>query len=335
MLVACGGLEAGAATDAGDATSIGDTASIVETTPISDATPRVDAIVRDDTRTVGDDVVVETMPPPDTPPSDVPPPDDVAFDLGADCFTCPCSEGGSTGKPCARDSECDLVGDGVNACSVVELVDTIYPDPVCVGRWCYPVGSPCDCNGLCLRTPSTNVCIPHCRFDASGAAPTGCSGRAACVPHAWATSGATVEGEGYCFGGCRIDADCLRADRCWKSNFSCIYAPPGADLPPGTPCTELDGGRSPRCNCLFTDAARSNGYCSVACISGTSEAACPPGFTCDAMLPRSLFPAVPLGMQAVCAKVCGSDAECAAYPGSSCVEHAGTGGLKTCEVQLE
>lgn len=301
-----------------------DTTITFDTTPGFDTTPRFD-----------------TSPPP-PPPTDSfpppPPPPDSSTDHGK-----------TTGKACTSDSDCDVTRDGVNKCSDHLFGGGSYsPAPACVGVDCVAgdgtTPTPCDGDtGWCFSTGgggggSGGICIGGCSFDAtSGAAPKGCVVGDVCnyFAHTTDPSGA-VRGLGYCFGGCKVDSDCkVRGDRCQIEQGLCMGRLTTFTKKLGDPCTSADAAKfPPPCNCLAP--ASGNGYCTTYCEIG--GAACPSGYTCDALLPAKdpssgapLFSAAPKGLAGFCLKNCTSDADCTAL-GGTCGAVAGSPGARTCQV---
>ena len=253
----------------------------------------------------------------------------------------------TTGKACATDDECDVTSEGKGICSKAAFGgNSLYPTNNCIQNTC-DIPDPtkvtyCDCDtGVCLSTGSGGICLPACQWKDDGAAPVGCEGKNACNPYAWGTDDAkAIIGIGYCFGGCKADADCSDGQKCQTENGLCQKAlDPAYTKTPGTACTDADNKDPAKCNCLYaTDAAGAkSGYCSTFCTMGGT--ACAAGFTCDAGLPKTkiadddiVFTKAPTGMAGYCLKDCTADTDCATLNGY-CEEMAGTG-KKTCQVGL-
>src|SRR5688500_4332247 len=69
--------------------------------------------------------------------ADTRPRDTAVADTAMD--TAPPSQGGTTGKSCMSDDDCDLTGEAVNQCSVTWFAaGSLFPDPVCFGTSCEP-----------------------------------------------------------------------------------------------------------------------------------------------------------------------------------------------------
>jgi hypothetical protein len=256
----------------------------------------------------------------------------------------------TTGKPCATNDECDVTGEAVNVCTKGAFGgDSLYPTNVCIGTSC-DVGDGtkvmyCDGDtGVCLKSGTSNICLPLCSWKDDGTAPTGCAGENACNPYAWGqddTTKATV-GIGYCFGGCKTDADCedAGANKCETKTGLCVRTPDTYTKNIGDACTDADVKQTgSACNCLYATnlAGTKSGYCSQFCKVGDTGA-CASGYTCDSMLPKTkiapddiVFTTAPTGMAGYCLKNCATDADC---PNNGyCDENAGTG-QKTCQVGL-
>lgn len=255
----------------------------------------------------------------------------------------------TTGKACATNEDCDITGEAVNVCSKGAFGgNSLYPTDVCIGTSC-DIPDPtkvtyCDGDtGVCLSTSSGGICLPLCTWKDDGAAPTGCEGKNACNPYAWGTDSSTmaVVGIGYCFGGCKADADCGTGQKCETATGLCVKTPDVYTKNVGDACTDTDSKDPSKCNCLYaTNAAGTkSGSCSQFCKMGDTASACPTGFTCDAMLPKTkiadddiVFTKAPTGMAGYCLKDCTADTDCEANNGY-CEESAGTG-KKTCQPGL-
>jgi hypothetical protein len=265
-----------------------------------------------------------------------------AIDTGPPANTDAGNDPGSTGLACNADSECDprAAGDAAPFCSTSLAGGSLYPAPVCLGMPCDPGdGSTireCDRGtGVCLDSEEGGICLPNCGFDDSGAAPVGCVEGNGCNVYGWgAREDGTVIGVGYCFGGCRSDADCKRTgERCQVEDGLCRKTVVAYPKKIGDACTQT-ATSNPGCNCL---AARTGqGYCSSVCRFGSDS--CPMGFSCDTGLPKNklladdiVFAKAPAGMMAFCLKNCTSDADCTGL-NSYCDESAGMNGQRTCQV---
>ena len=278
-----------------------------------------------DTLTPGGDSVVTTKPPTDA-NHDGPRPLDGGDATSTEGGVTNPPHGGTTGSPCTDDTACDTTGDGINKCSnKLFKAGTLYPTPVCIGTDCDPgdgtsiVGCDMD-KGVCLSTGTGGICIGACGFDDSGAAPTGCQGKDVCNVYGWGkdTSG-KLTGVGYCFGGCKADADCTGGDKCQVEDGLCVKAPNTYAKKLGDPCVKADYDKATGCICNY-DSTSGQGYCIKACYVG--GAACDTGFSCSAGLPKTsstdgsaLFTKDPTGMAGSCLKTCSADADCAAVHG--------------------
>ncbi|MBI2396045.1 MAG: hypothetical protein HYV09_41160 [Deltaproteobacteria bacterium] len=253
--------------------------------------------------------------------------------------------GGTTGKPCSTNDECDVTGDGVNMCSIDwYALGSLYPDPVCFGTECAPPepGSIAACDdgkGWCIDYESgVTRCFAQCHFDTDReTAATGCIGKNACNFHGWTKDeGGPWRGTGYCFGGCTADADCPSGHKCQTEWGECVLKAKHwvATKAVGEPCTSADRGTStkpPTCSCWMS-ISLGKGYCTEFCKVGDSPSSCPDGFTCDALLPDSEpapFTAAAKGLAGVCTKNCTDDSECVAL-GAYCERGAGMP-RKTCQ----
>jgi hypothetical protein len=250
---------------------------------------------------------------------------------------------GSTGLSCTSDGECDPrdAGEAAPYCSTSLAGGSLYPTPVCLGMPCDPGDGTtirtCDRgSGVCLLAEDGGLCLPNCSFKDDGVGPVGCVEGNACNIFGWgALTDGTVIGVGYCFGGCRSDAECKRTgERCQVEDSLCRKTVVTYPKLIGDACTQPTSG-SAGCNCL---ASRSgSGYCTTACRFGEAGA-CPAGFSCDSGLPKDkllsddiVFTKVPAGIMANCLKNCASDADCAGL-GSYCDETVGMMGQRTCQV---
>ncbi|MBI2394602.1 MAG: hypothetical protein HYV09_33845 [Deltaproteobacteria bacterium] len=251
------------------------------------------------------------------------------------------NENGTTGIKCTSDDDCDKGGDIQSVCTENAFSgNSLNPTPVCIAVEC-DIGDGtkimgCDKNtGVCLSTGSGGICFPVCEFADSADAPKGCEGNNKCNLYGWGKddAGKTI-GVGYCFGGCKADADCPTGNKCQVEDGLCMKTVVTYTKTPGTACTDLDAKAPAKCNCLYTTADKA-GYCANTCWFG--ETTCAAGFTCDAGLPKTairegdtVFTAVPKGMAGYCLKDCTTDADCAGL-NAYCDENAGTG-KKTCQI---
>ena len=240
------------------------------------------------------------------------------------------------GAPCTTDADCDPTGAHVGVCSSnLDPPDPTDPQPVCVARACaIPTsGAITRCGeadvGLCVLGGTENECFPACVFDAgSTSAPTGCLGKDGCNYFGYTGSGSTLQGVGYCSGGCTSDADCTGGGVCQIDDGICV-----ATLTPYTK-TLGDTCSGGECPCVI-DPVSLAGLCTRFCITGASSAStCPGGYTCDPGVPATdsgggaLFPSVPPGLVGSCFKTCTADADCASL-GGHCVGNSATGS-KSC-----
>lgn len=239
------------------------------------------------------------------------------------------------GTACTTSSTCDPTGAGVGVCSnQLATPDTINPSPSCVAMACNggadDVGKPCGLGGggLCIAGGAEGQCMDGCTFGSTGSA-SGCLGKTACRPYAWARVGGAAQGSGYCVGGCGADADCSAGQRCQTESGYCVATLTTYGKTLGASCTS-----SSECPCRI-NAGSGLGYCVKACKTGDSVASCPSGFTCDPGLPATdtggaLFTGVPSGLTGTCWKNCTSDAECTPL-GGHCEANVATG-QKVCRV---
>jgi hypothetical protein len=256
---------------------------------------------------------------------------------------------GTTGTACSSDATCDPLGTGDFICSKGAFGATtggndLYPTNVCIGISCDPGDGTsimgCDSDaGVCLASGTSGICLGACSFDDSTTAPTGCVGKDACNVYGWGadSTGKTI-GVGYCFGGCKADADCGSGQACQKEEGLCVASATKVTYTKsvGTACTDADSTSTPaKCNCLYATASK-KGYCSQFCTMGSSGD-CPTGYSCDAQLPKTkvlstdtVFTAAPTGMAGYCLKNCTTDADCTAINGY-CDQTAGVAS-KTCQI---
>lgn len=273
----------------------------------------------------------------DTRPRDTGTVVDSATDTG------PKSQGGTTGKACKSDDDCDVTGEEVNQCSLTWFAaGSLFPDPVCFGTSCEPGPddklTSCDeGKGWCLEYTSSTRCYPKCSFQTDSAASvTGCVGKNACHWIGWTKDDAgKYRGAGYCFGGCTASSDCPTGLQCQIETGNCVNMKYYwvAKKKVGDPCTAADRGTDttdPNCSCWMNSKV-GKGYCTQFCKMG--EPTCPTGFTCDAQLPKTssiaAFTAAAKGLAGGCLKNCDADAECEPL-GGYCEEGVGTG-RKVCQ----
>lgn len=270
-------------------------------------------------------------------------PDRVAVDSGRPTVADAGTDPGTTGLACSSNTECDPRNAGEEApyCSTTLPSGSLYPTPVCIGMPCDPGdGSTirqCDRGtGVCLASDEGGLCLPECRFKDDGAVPVGCEAGNACNIYGWgALEDGSVIGVGYCFGGCRSDADCKRTgERCQVEDGLCRTTIVTYTKALGDACTVTTSG-NPGCNCIASRTGQ--GYCTRVCRVGEAGT-CPTGFSCDSGLPRTklladdiVFSKAPAGISAYCLKNCTTDADCTAL-GAHCDESAGMMGQRTCQV---
>jgi hypothetical protein len=240
------------------------------------------------------------------------------------------------GAPCTSDTDCDPTGAHVGVCSKnLNPPDPTDPEPVCVARACTipSSGAITRCGvadvGLCVLGGTENECFPACTFNAgSTSPPTGCLGKDGCNYFGYTGSGGTLQGVGYCSGGCTADADCTGGGVCQIADGICV-----ATLTPYTK-TLGDTCSGGECPCVI-DPTSLAGLCTRFCITGASSASpCPGGYTCEPGVPATdsgggaLFSSVPPGLVGSCFKTCTTNADCASL-GGHCVGNSATGS-KSC-----
>jgi hypothetical protein len=255
---------------------------------------------------------------------------------------------GTSGMACATDAECDPQKLGTSVCSASKPLYTngsFDPFGMCVDESACSIPDPtliaaCDKNtGMCVPTAKSNVCVPACAFDDSGATPTGCSATGnVCNPAGWGKDGSgRLSGIGYCLGGCTADGDCkvagekcdLMTELCTKA--AVIKAPTKAL---GASCSQADG-TAQICNCYYSNTAPTAGVCSQNCRVGDTKNPCPTGFSCDPTLAPTLsdgsagFTTLPVGMGGYCLRNCTADTDCAS--GVRCLQSGGIA-TKTCQL---
>jgi hypothetical protein len=336
MTVGCGAAvspageeDTGHSADATADTARIDDTSGIDSAKLDTATPKPDTAGAD--TAVADTARPDTASPdtakPDTRP-DVPPTDTVIPDTptGLDTSFDGAGPGDhTTGLGCVDDTTCDVTGAGVNRCSNGTFsIGTLYPTPVCIGVSCDPGDGTsimgCDDDlGVCLATSTSGICLPACAFGNSGAAPTGCIGKDVCNVLGWGKDATgTLQGVGYCFGGCVVDADCTKGDQCQRESGLCVKTKIVYTKTLGTACTDLDAKAPAKCECLYLTSTN-KGYCSTFCKVGDTATACPATYTCSPALPTTdpadgsaLFSVDPGGMAGNCLKNCTVDADCTA-----------------------
>lgn len=212
----------------------------------------------------------------------------------------PLAYDGTLGKPCKLTTDCDPPGGpGVNVCSISAYgIGPLWPTPVCILVRCDPVGPGngsfqyCDgpandptSPGICVPTtspaqPSMGTCLPRCQFGVDGGAPTGCQGKDVCnFAGVTTTAGGAVLGEGYCYGGCALDADCPTGSHCQADEGTCLATLDSRTKMPGQGCTSADStSTASACFCDYSPETN-QGYCTQSCVVG--GAPCPTGYLCD------------------------------------------------------
>jgi hypothetical protein len=239
---------------------------------------------------------------------------------------------GTTGKVCTTDADCHIAGGpNVAVCSNGAFMgQDYYPTAVCILPTCSPVSDKtvhyCDgpdgplSPGICVPqgTGSTvGICLPKCTYDDKGDPPVGCvsgltGGNDLCFSY---TAGSTG-GVGYCWGGCKVDADCQDGQKCQADEGLCMkgVSPPTKAF--GAACT-LSDTNAGVCNCLYGKS--DTGYCSTVCAVG-DPTGCPAGATCDPIEFRSFGYSVSnTGMGGYCAVQCTADGGACPAP-SSCTD---------------
>ena len=240
---------------------------------------------------------------------------------------------GTTGNTCSSDLTCDPSATPINHCaSTFFSLGPIYPSPVCVGY------NPPECaaddgttvvacdgtRGVCLKSGTNEICLPACSFDDTGAAPTGCVGKDVCNVFGFGHGASGAVGVGYCFGGCKADADCPTSSKCQIETGLCVTTKVTYTKSSGTACTKAaDAGTTPTCNCLYGTTS-SKGYCANYCTVGSTT--CGTGYKCSPQLPTSdstgpLFSKDPTGIAGNCLKTCTTTADCTAI-NSTCTTTA-------------
>ena len=232
----------------------------------------------------------------------------------------------TVGITCTADTDCDPCGTGDNKCAV-----NVLPTAVCVGIGSCDPGDgskivACDNadgtdRGICLSDGSGGGdCFPACSWKDDGSAVTGCQGKDHCNWIGWDNTATPITGVGYCFQGCKADADCGKTTgstttKCDIYTGICEKTLPAYTLHPGDPCTyKTTAGAVQDCAC-FAAAATNKGYCSQFCDLG--DTTCGTGFVCSGFLPSAcasgtaLFTKSPSsGLAGNCLKTCTADADC-------------------------
>jgi hypothetical protein len=128
---------------------------------------------------------------------------------------------------------------------------------------------------MLIAPGQATVCLPQCRH-ADGEPPEGCVGNDTCYSDSFSVdSHNAVVGYGYCYGGCRSDADCKGGDFCETVTGLCNRTTWTMPKPPGAPCSS-----SSDCWCMFGDG-QMEGYCLNACVTASTTRGCSAGATCD------------------------------------------------------
>lgn len=237
------------------------------------------------------------------------------------------------GKACSSKTDCDPTGAGSGDCSnALTPPDFVDPSPTCVALECEAsagIGKSCGAAGagICVSGGALGYCMSRCSFGASGSA-TGCVGKTSCTVVAWARSGGSITGSGFCRGGCTADSDCSGGQKCQKETGSCVATLTVYAKTLGASCSS-----GADCDCMY-NGATSSGYCTRYCRTGDAAAACPTGFSCDPGLPNSdtmgtLFSSSPTGLNGRCLKNCSVDGDCPT--GAHCESNVATAS-KVCRV---
>jgi hypothetical protein len=242
-----------------------------------------------------------------------------------------CAEN-TVGNTCTADTDCDPCKTSTNVCAV-----NVLPTAVCVsissaGGGCDPGDGTkivaCDNadgtdRGVCLSDGAGGGdCFPACSWKDDGSAVTGCQGKDHCNWMGWNSSATPITGVGYCFQGCKADADCGKATgstttKCDVFTGICQKTLPTYTKTVGQACTYKTGtGAVQDCAC-FAAAATNMGYCSQFCDIG--DTTCGTGFVCSGFLPSACASGTPLftkspsaGLAGNCLKTCTADADCTA-----------------------
>jgi hypothetical protein len=158
--------------------------------------------------------------------------------------------------------------------------------------------------GICLpnTTPTASgkgLCLPKCTFPTDGSPATGCPGKDTCAPYTFVLladdAGAPKPppvGFGFCQGTCQQDSDCNAAPpnglgtgyTCQLDEGFCTKMPVArvadAGGAIGDSCSNPTSGESTACNCVSNNTTNA-GYCTQACVVGSTTNPCPSGYTCD------------------------------------------------------
>jgi hypothetical protein len=213
------------------------------------------------------------------------------------------------GDECSKPSDCAGLSSAL--CLGAEGDDnSINPTPVCIGS-CEADGMPCDgTNGYC----SEGLCFPACEASTTQVTKP-CAGKNVCVLKP--KGAASAVSAGYCFGGCRSDADCVSGDRCQVETGYCTKTLLPSRIS-GAPCTAEED-----CPCVLPQ--EKTGYCAPFCVVGDDT--CPAGFTCNIPYTLDSFGGNPKGAAGRCLKTCTTAADCPVagetLVGWECLEIAG------------
>ena len=213
---------------------------------------------------------------------------------------------GTSGKPCMANSDCQPPnGPGLNVCSTSVTAAPVYPTPICRNLMTCDPGTDgkihyCDgpddpsSPGVCYAVDNPpqsgrGVCYPQCLIptDGSAIAETACQGKNTCGFYGTRVdpaSGKTIA-IGVCYGGCTTDADCPANSKCQTNASSCRQTVSAPTKNLGDPCTSADE-QSRACVCLSGPSG--SGFCTVACITGSTSYGCPAGYVCDATVSPSV-----------------------------------------------
>jgi hypothetical protein len=237
----------------------------------------------------------------------------------------PTAYDGTTGQPCATDSDCRPPGGpGVNVCSTSLFApDTYYPTAVCILPTCAPgsgstlhfCDGPDDSSspGVCVPSGAGgDFCLPKCAYDTTGDAATGCLANDTCLT--WAA--APESGFGYCFGGCTSDSQCPAGQLCQVDQEICVTTPTTPTKALGAACTTADTA-SGACYCLA--GSKGTGFCTSSCTIGGPS--CAAGSTCDALLYTSDgYSKQNVGMGGYCLLTCEPDGGPSCPASASCAD---------------
>lgn len=234
---------------------------------------------------------------------------------------------GTTGSPCNDDATCDPAHTKENFCTNDGDLSfgTIYPTPVCIGSGCTVSGddahpAPCDGErGLCVAIGTASVCFPRCTFDDDGAPPRGCIGNDLCSAVVSSSDEAgRAHGEGYCVGGCLLDAECTKGDHCQVDQGQCVGRVIARTIAVGAPCGAGSNPPEVDCNCRYAPGTL-EGYCTQLCVTGDATRGCPSGSTCISGVTKPSFTHEPPGLAGNCMLNCTTDDDCFGLS-SKCVD---------------